>query len=163
MNSFIKNRWAHFSISFYLSIKTYSLEGLMWSLNSNTLATWCEELTHWKRIWRWEGLKAGGEGDGRGWDHWMASLTRWTWVWTGSGCWWWTGKPGVLQSMASQSRTWLSDWTELIPSLFCPLIKSLMEHIMHFIESLWLPVCLPHCTVSSMKIGTMSSSFTSDP
>ena len=51
-----------------------------WSWNSNTLATWCEELIHWKRFWCWERLKAGGEGDDRGWDGWMASLTRWTWV-----------------------------------------------------------------------------------
>ena len=48
-----------------------------WSFN--TLATWCKELTHWKRPWYWERLKAG-EGDDRGWDGWMASLTRWTWV-----------------------------------------------------------------------------------
>ena len=54
----------------------YSLEGL----NSNTLATWCEGLTHWKRPGCWERLKAGGEGDDRGWDGWMASLTQWTWV-----------------------------------------------------------------------------------
>ena len=47
-------------------------------------------------------LKAGGEGDDRGWDGWMASLTQWTWVWVSSGSWWWTGKPGVLQSMGSQ-------------------------------------------------------------
>ena len=53
-----------------------------WSWCSNTLATWCEELTHWKRSWCWERLKAGGEGDDRGWDGWMASLTQWTWVWT---------------------------------------------------------------------------------
>ena len=51
-----------------------------WSRNSNTLATWCEELTHWKRPWCWERLKAGGEGDDRGWDGWMASPTQWTWV-----------------------------------------------------------------------------------
>ena len=55
-----------------------------------------------ERPWRWERLKAGGEGDGRGWDGWMASLTQWTWVWTSSGSWWWTGRPGVLQSMESQ-------------------------------------------------------------
>ena len=53
----------------------YSLEGLMLSWNSNTLATWCEELTHWKRLWCWERLKAGGEGDNRGWDGWMESPT----------------------------------------------------------------------------------------
>ena len=52
-----------------------------WSWNSNTLAIWCEELTHWKRPLHWERLKAGGEGDNRGWDGWMASLTRWTWIW----------------------------------------------------------------------------------
>ena len=56
------------------------LEGLIWSWNSNTLATSCEELTHWKRLWCWEGLGAGGEGDNRGWAGWMASPTQWTWV-----------------------------------------------------------------------------------
>ena len=78
-----------------------------WSWNSNTLATWCEEPIHWKRPWYWERLKAGGEGDNRG-DGWMASLTRWTWVWVGSRSWWWTGKPGMLQSVGLQSRTRLS-------------------------------------------------------
>ena len=70
-----------------------------WSWNSNTLATWCKELTHLKRPWCWERLKAGGEGDDRGWDGWMASPTQWTWVWVNSGSWWWTGRPGVLRSM----------------------------------------------------------------
>ena len=64
--------------------------------------TWCKELTHWKRLFCWERLKARGEGDDRGWDGWMASPTRWTWVWVNSGSWWWTGKPGVLQSMGLQ-------------------------------------------------------------
>ena len=73
-----------------------------WSWNSNTLATWCEELTHLKRPWCWERLKAGGEGDDRGWDGWMVSLTRWTWVWVSSGSWWRTGKPGTLQSIVLQ-------------------------------------------------------------
>ena len=70
-----------------------------WSWNSNTLATSCEKLTHWKRPWRWEGLGAGGEGDDRGWDGWMASPTRWVWVWVDSWSWWWTGRPGVLLFM----------------------------------------------------------------
>ena len=73
-----------------------------WSWNSNTLATWCGELTYWKRPWCWERLRAGGEGDDRGWDGWMASLTQWTWVWVDSGSWWWTGKTGVLRFMGSQ-------------------------------------------------------------
>ena len=82
-----------------------------WSWSSNTLATWCKEPTHWKRLWCWERLRAGGEGDGRGWDGWMASLTRWTWVWANSRRWWRTGKPGVLHSMYLKESTGLSDWT----------------------------------------------------
>ena len=73
-----------------------------WSWNSNTLATWCKELTPWKRPWCWERLMVGRERDDRGWDGWMASPTRWTWVWASSGSWWWTGRPNVLQSMGSQ-------------------------------------------------------------
>ena len=73
-----------------------------WSWSSNTLATWYKELTHWKRPWCWERLKAVGEGDDRGWDGWMASPTQWTWVWAKSRSWWRTGKPGVLQSIESQ-------------------------------------------------------------
>jgi len=65
----------------------------------------------------WEGLGAGGEGDDRGWDGWMASLTQWTWVWVNSGSWWWTGKPGMLQFMGSQrvGHNWASElnWTTL--------------------------------------------------
>ena len=57
---------------------------------------------HWKRPWCWERLKTGGEGDGREWGGWMASLTQWTWVWASSGSWWWTGKTGVLQFLGSK-------------------------------------------------------------
>ena len=70
-----------------------------WSWNSKTSATSLEELTHWKRLWCLEGLGAGGEVDDRGWDGWMASLTRWAWVWVNSGSCWWTGRPGMLQFM----------------------------------------------------------------
>ena len=89
-----------------------SLEGLMLRLKLNPLATSREELTHWKRPWCWEGLGAGGEGDNRGWNSWMASPTQWTWVWVNFGCWWWTGRPGVLQFMGSQ-RIWHNWATEL--------------------------------------------------
>ena len=84
--------------------------------NSSTLATSCEELTHWKKLWCWEELGAGGKGDDRGWDGRMASLTRWTWVWVNSGSWWWTGKPGVLQFMGSQrvGHDWATELTELM-------------------------------------------------
>ena len=77
----------------------------------------CKELTHWKRPWCWEGLGAGGEGDDRGWDGWMASPTRWAWVWVNSGSWWWTGRPGVLWFMGLQRlvHDWATEpnWTEL--------------------------------------------------
>ena len=86
-----------------------------WGWSSNTLATSCEVLTHWKRPWCWEGLGEGGEGDDRGWDGWMTSLTWWTWIWVNTESWWCTGRPGVLQFMGSQRvRQRLSDWTELI-------------------------------------------------
>ena len=84
-----------------------------WCWNSNTLTTWCEELTHQNRPWWWERLKAEGEGDNRGWDGWMESPTRWSWVWVSSGSWK-TRKPGVLPVHGvSKSWTWLSDWTEV--------------------------------------------------
>ena len=69
------------SQSYRKSVLNIHWKDWCWSWNSNTLAIWCEELTHWKRLLRWERLKAGGEGDNRGWDGWMASLTRWTWIW----------------------------------------------------------------------------------
>ena len=71
-----------------------------WCWSSNTLATWCQEWTHWKRPWCWARLKAGGEGDNRGWDGWMASPT------------WWTGKPGVPQSRGSQRVG--HDWADVV-------------------------------------------------
>ena len=78
-----------------------------------------KKLTHLKRPWCWERLKVGGGGDDSGWDIWMASLTQWTWVWVNSGSWWWTGWPGVLQSVGLKSQTRLSSWTELIVVLPC--------------------------------------------
>ena len=84
-----------------------------WSWNSNASATWCEELTHLKRPWCQERMKAEG-GDVRGCDGWMASPNQWTWVWVNSGSWYWTGKPGMLQSMGSQrvGHDWVSELKE---------------------------------------------------
>jgi len=70
--------------------------------------------------WCWEGLGTGREGYDRGWDGWMVSLTRWTWVWVNSGSWWWTGRPGVLRCMGLQrvGHDWATElkWTETKPS-----------------------------------------------
>ena len=86
----------------------------------NTLATWCKELTHLKRPWCWERERAGGEGDDRGWDGWMASPTLWTWVWVASGSWW------LHAAVHGVSKSWtrLSNWTELITHK----IRGLLRH-----------------------------------
>ena len=88
---------------------------------TSTLATSCEDLTHWKRLWCWEGLEAGGEGNNKGWDCWMASPTRWTWVWVNSRSWWWTGRPGMLWFMGSQrvGHDWATElnWTDPLSML----------------------------------------------
>ena len=79
----------------------YHWKDWCWSWSSNTLATWCEEPSL-ERSWFWARLKAGGEGEDRGWDGWMESPTQWTWVWTSFRSWCWTGRTGVLYSMGSQ-------------------------------------------------------------
>ena len=92
-----------------------SMEGLILKLKLQYFGTWCKELTHWKRPWCWERLKAGGEGDNRRWDGSMSSSTQRRWVWVNSGSWWWTGRPAVLQSMGSQRvrHNWVTELTEL--------------------------------------------------
>ena len=99
------------------------------SWNSSTLATSCEELTHWKRPWCWERLKAGGEGDDREWDGWMASPTRWTWIWENSGSWWWTGRPGMMQSKGSQrvGHDWATELNWLRQHRFSILDKTTLN------------------------------------
>ena len=89
----------------------YSLEGLMLKLKLQYLGHWCEEPTLWKGPWCWESLKAGGGGDDREWDGCMVSPTQWTWVWVGFRSWWWTGKPGMLQSMGLQRvrHNWVTE------------------------------------------------------
>jgi len=103
------------SPSWRKSVLNIHLNNWCWNWNSNTLAIWCEQLTHWKRPRCWERLKAGEEGDNRGWDGWMASLTWWTWGWASSGSSWWTGKLAILQSMGSQRvrHDWVTELTEV--------------------------------------------------
>ena len=81
--------------------------------SSSILATWWKELTHLKRPWCWERLRARGEGDDRVWDDCMASPTQWTWVWVNSGNRWWTGRPGMPVHGVAKSQTQLSEWTEV--------------------------------------------------
>ena len=104
------------SSSYRRSVLSIHWKDCCWSWNSKTLAAWYEELTHLKRSWCWERLKAGGVVDDRRWDSWMASPTQWTWVWVDSGSWWWTGRPGVLWFMGLQRvvHDWVAElnWTE---------------------------------------------------
>ena len=100
----------------------YSLEGLILKLKLQYFG----HLIHWKRLWCWGRLKAG-EGDDRGWDGWMASPTRWRWVWVNSGNWWWTGKPGVLQSMGSQRAR--HDWATELTYLTHLILAYIIIHL----------------------------------
>ena len=119
------------------------------------LATSCEELTHWKRLWCWEGLGAGGKGDDREWDSWMASPTQWTWVWVNSRRWWWTGRPGVLRFMGSQivGHDWATElnWIELPLFMVLTLLKMLC---LLFTTPPSLPIFLRF--ISSLSISTKS-------
>ena len=111
-----------------------------WRWNSNTLATWCEELTHWKRPWGW--LKIEG-GRRRGWRRmrWLDGIT-WTWVWVNSGSWWWTGRPGMLRSMGLQrvGHNWTTElnWTKLVVQ--------------------WVTSCLPMQEMQLQSLGGQLSS-----
>ena len=102
-----------------------SLEGLMLKLKLQYFGHLVWDMTHLKRPWCWEGLRAGGEGADRGWDGWMASLTQWTWVWVNSSSWWWTGRPGMLRFMGSQrvGHDWVTElnWNKKI---FCSCDKT---------------------------------------
>ena len=85
-----------------------SSEGLVLYLKLQYFGHLMQRVDSLERLWCWEELREGGEGDDRGWDGLMASPTQWTWVWENSGSWWWTGRPEI-----AKSRTWLSNWTEL--------------------------------------------------
>ena len=148
-----------------LKLKFQYLGHLMWRVDS--LEDWC-----------WEALGAGGEGDDRGWDGWMASLTWWTWVWVNSRSWWWTGRPGVLQFMGSQrvGHDWATElnWTEVVKVVqSCPILCNPIDYTVHgilqarILEWVAIPFSLipqyklvsflvknrfPHC-FSSMLVG----------
>ena len=96
----------------------YSSEGPMPKLKLQYFGHLMQRTDSLEKTRCWERLKVGGEGDDRGWDGWMKSQTQWMWVWVNSGSWWWTGRPGMLQSMGSQrvGQDWVTElnWTESI-------------------------------------------------
>ena len=126
----------------------YSLEWLMLKLKLQYFGPWCEELTHWKRIWGWERLKAGGKGNDRGWDGCMTSPIRWTWVWASSRSWWWTGKPSMLQSMGLQrvrcdwatELNWLNEFQIMLWIQRSPLRTTVLCGVLEGSQKEWAPV-----------------------
>ena len=123
-----------------------------WSWNSNTLATSWEDLTHWKRLWCWEGLGARGEGDDRGWDGWMASLTRWTWVWVNSGV---SDRQGGLACCDSWGRkesdsTEPLNWTDGV---------GLKSELIFRVRLLWSPCLLVIHYFLDLSSSTITSLF----
>ena len=103
-----------------------------WRWNSNTLATWCEEQTHLKRPWCWERLKAGGEGEDRGWDGWMASPTQWTWIWVelviDRKAW------HALVHGVAKSQTRLSDWIDWLNTFLKKIISIVLCEAISFLR-----------------------------
>ena len=108
----------------------------------NTLANWCKELTHWQRSWCWEGLGAGGEGDDRRWDGWMASPTQWTWVWVNSGSWWWTVKPDMLRFVGLQrvGHDWVTElnWTLHAGRIFSSFVMKYQAALYMHVTSIYV-------------------------
>ena len=132
----IRHVYPSFALSHGISVLNIHWKDWYW--NFNTLATWCEELSHWRRPWFWERSKAGGEWDDRGWDGWMASPTQWIWVWVNFSSWWWTGRPGMLQFMGSQiiGRDWAAE------------LNWYVLHLLHPFICWWtfrMLLCLGHC------------------
>ena len=115
---------------------------------AENLATWCEELSYLKRHWYWERLRAGREGDDRGWDGWMASPTQWTWVCVNSGSWWWTGRPGVLRFMGSQrvGQDWMTELNKSEPAKWRD-VQSRVQRELSSVLFLGSGQCLPDTSV----------------
>ena len=126
----------------------YSLEGLMLKLKLQYFGHLMWRSDSLERFWCWGRLKVGGKGDDTGWDGLMASLTQWTWVSGSSWSWWRTGNPGMLQSMGTQSQTWLSDWTHWLTEehkLYREYINSFYPYVAH------LRYCNDHFLVHFLK------------
>ena len=132
-----------------------SLEGLILKLKLQYFGHLIQRVDSLEKPWCWEGLGAGGEGDDRGWDGWMASLTRWTWVWVNSGSLWWTGRPGMLWFMGSQrvGHDWATElnWTEshyggstLMTQLPPKALTSKYHHITASAYQFWVDTFSPY-------------------
>ena len=122
-----------------------SLEGMMLKLKLQYFGHLMQTVDSLEKTVMLGGIGDRREGNDRGWDGWMASLTRWTWVWVNSGSWWWTGRPGVLWFMGSQrvGHDWATElnWTELNWSLHLRISKRIkfLKHVPYAIV-LWMDI-----------------------
>ena len=126
----------------------YSLEGLMQKLKLQYFGLLMRKTFHWNRPWCWERWRAGGEGNNRRRDGWMASPTQWTWVWVNSGNWWWTGTPGVLQSMGLQrvGHDWATELADWLTTLFIhPSVNEYLGcfHLLAIVNNATINVSVP--------------------
>ena len=133
-----------------------------WSWISNPLATWCKDLTHLKRPWCWERLKAG-EGYRKGWDGWMASSTQWTWVWVSSGRWWGRGRPSMLWSMGLQAlgHNWTAEQQQCEGVCVCVSVCVTVCVCLHVYICICIYIWPYHmaCGISVSQPGITSLSF----
>ena len=125
-----------------------SLEGLTLKLKLQYFGHLMRRADSFEKTLMLGGMGAGGEGDGRGWDGWMASLTQWTWVWVGSGSWWWTGRPGILWFMGSQRvrHDWVTElnWTEWYLSYYKNIATALFTNApIHILLFAFFYTCFP--------------------
>ena len=135
-----------------------SLEGLILKLKLQYFGHLMQKADSFEKPWCWEKLKAGGEGDSRGWDGWMASPTQWRWFWVNSESWWWTGRPGVLQSIGLWwvERDWESELNWITLQYCYGFCHSLtwISHRYICVPPSWTPLpppSSPHPSVSSQS------------
>ena len=142
-----------------------SLERMMLKLKLQYFGHLMQRVDSLEILWCWEGLGAGGKGDDQGWYGWMASPTRWTWVWVNSGSWWWTGRPGVLRFMGSQrvGHDWSTklNWTDVEDNVICKqwefyFFVSNLDSF-YFFFSLWLLwlKLLKLCWIVVVRVDTL--------
>ena len=121
-----------------------SLKGMMLKLKLQYFGHFMQRVDSLEKTLMLGGMGTGGEGDDRGWDDWMASLTGWMWVWVNSGSWWWTGRPGVLRFMGSQRvrHDWATElnWTECKIMLISIHMSSLVRCLFRLFAYLSGPI-----------------------
>ena len=144
------------TLFFSTRVLQWSLRSIIWNEGHCLKIKLYDELTHLKRPWFWERLRAGGEVDDRGYDGWMASSTQWTWVWVNSRSWWWTGRPGVLWFMESQriGHKWATELTQLFGGMIQAQPPELSNPTIFLGFTVMRECSLVHLILNTMEIST---------